>query len=171
MSIGWGPKDIGYKEVTEAVKRAKEENIFVVSSSLRHTYGFKFNGLGRNPLLNPDVESSYTPGLWWQKDYYNGKYDSNNTLLVPMDSRSTASPTGYNDYAFYREGGWSWSIPYIAGVYALACQVDPNIDPEEFWKVALKTGDTIEFKNKGKVYELGKIINPVKLIQNLKANL
>ncbi|AGY77819.2 hypothetical protein LAbrini_18065 [Clostridium autoethanogenum] len=153
------------------MKRAKEENIFVVSSSLRHTYGFKFNGLGRNPLLNPDVESSYTPGLWWQKDYYNGKYDSNNTLLVPMDSRSTASPTGYNDYAFYREGGWSWSIPYIAGVYALACQVDPNIDPEEFWKVALKTGDTIEFKNKGKVYELGKIINPVKLIQNLKANL
>ena len=30
-----------------------------------------------------------------------------------------------NEYVFYREGGWSWSIPYIAGVYALAAQVKP----------------------------------------------
>jgi hypothetical protein len=35
-------------------------------------------------------------------------------LLIPMDSRTTASPTGVIDYMFFRSGEWSWSIPYIA---------------------------------------------------------
>jgi hypothetical protein len=61
-----------------------------------------------------------------------------------MDSRGTASPTGYDDYVFYRQGGWSWSIPYIAGLYALACQVKPDITPEVFWSKALETGDAVE---------------------------
>ena len=44
-----------------------------------------------------------------------------------MDSRCTASPTGINDYVYYREGGMSWTVPYLAGLYALACQVNPDI--------------------------------------------
>jgi len=61
-----------------------------------------------------------------------------------MDSRTTASFTGISEYVFYREGGWSWSIPYIAGLYALAAQVDPEIPPERFWSLAMETGRTIE---------------------------
>lgn len=170
ISIGWSPRDVGYSEVIKAVDRAREENIFVVSSSLKDTYGFKFSGLGRNPLSDPDTSSSYTPGLFWQKEYYEGKYNLNNTLLIPMDSRCTASPTGYRDYVFYREGGWSWSIPYIAGVYALPCEVKSSITPDEFWKTALRTGTTVEFRRNSKLHSLGKIINPVKLIQSLKNN-
>jgi hypothetical protein len=60
-----------------------------------------------------------------------------------MDSRCTASPTGTEDYAFYREGGWSWCIPYIAGLYALACQVRPEITPEVFWAKVIETGDSV----------------------------
>jgi hypothetical protein len=60
-----------------------------------------------------------------------------------MDSRCTASPTGNEDYVFYREGGWSWSIPYIASLYALACQVRPQITPEVFWAKAIETGDSV----------------------------
>ena len=170
ISIGWNPTDVGYSEVIKAVDRAKKENIFVVSSSLKNTYGFKFNGLGRNPLSDPDVSSSYNPGLFWQKGYYGGKYDLNNTLLVPMDSRCTASPTGCKDYVFYREGGWSWSIPYIAGVYALACEIKPSITPDEFWETALRTGSAIEFGKNIKSCSSARIINPVKLIQSLKNN-
>lgn len=73
-------------------------------------------------------------------------------------------------YVFYREGGWSWSIPYIAGVYALSCEVKPSITPDEFWKTALRTGTTVEFRRNSKLHSLGKIINPVKLIQSLKNN-
>jgi hypothetical protein len=84
-----------------------------------------------------------------------------------MDARATASPTGKGEYAFYGDGGWSWAIPYIAGMYALAAQVDPQITPERFWALALKTGRTIETKDGGKTGSLGPILDPVALIAAL----
>jgi len=78
-----------------------------------------------------------------------------------MDSRTTASPTGIDEYVFYRIGGMSWSVPYIAGVYALAVQVDPAITPERFWALAVRTGRTIELSRKGMTKPLGPIVDPV----------
>ncbi|MFA5835413.1 MAG: hypothetical protein WC837_00520 [Bellilinea sp.] len=88
-------------------------------------------------------------------------------LLVPMDSRTTAGPSSTDEYVFYREGGWSWSIPYIAGVYALVAQVKPAITPEEFWRLALQTGQTIELNHKGEIYSLRSILDPVALMAAL----
>lgn len=173
ISVGWDIGKKGYNEVVAAVKRAQEQGIFVVSSSLTDTYGYAFNGLGRNPLNNPDEISSYESGLFWAKHYYDNYEDYYINLeqaLIPMDSRTTASPTGNNDYVFYRAGGWSWSIPYIAGLYALACQVKPDITPGVFWTQALSTGDTIKLKNNGNEYELKKIVNPPRLIESIKNN-
>jgi subtilisin family serine protease len=167
MAFGWGPTSKGYDEITAAVKEAKAAGIFVISSSIEETYGFKFHGLGRNPLANPDDAGSYLPGSWWAKDFYAGKYGESR-LLVPMDSRTTANPNGYEDYVFFREGGWSWSIPYLAGTYALAAQVKPEITPEEFWKIALETGQTIEILHEGQAYQLGPILDPAALIAALK---
>jgi len=99
--------------------------------------------------------------------YEGKKLSEKELLLIPMDSRCVASPTGNEVYVFYRQGGWSWSIPYIAGLYALACQVKPTVTPEEFWTTALKTGTTTEFEHEGKKYKLGKIVNPEKLILTL----
>jgi hypothetical protein len=89
-------------------------------------------------------------------------------LLVPMDSRTTASPTGTEDYVFYRQGGWSWSIPYLAGMYALAVQVKPEITPEAFWETALETGRTIHIGHNGKDYEFGVILDPQALIEAIR---
>ncbi len=97
--------------------------------------------------------------------YANPLYD--NLLLVPMDSRTTASPTGKDEYVFYRTGGVSWAIPYIAGMYALAAQVKPQITPQEFWKIALETGQTIEILHESQTYQLGPILDPVALIAAL----
>jgi hypothetical protein len=151
ISVGWNSKQKGYAEVTAAVEKAAGEGIFVVSSSLFETSGrrFAFHGLGRDPLADPDTFSSYTAGLWWLDQFYTGKYSpapDREALLVPMDSRATASPTGAGDYVFYRVGGWSWSIPWIAGLYALSCQVKPDITPEIFWRTALSSGDSLEFQ-------------------------
>jgi len=146
ISVGWDQRQKGYPEVTAAVERAKKEGVFVVSSVISATYGGKFNfhGLGRNPNDDPERFASYRPGLWWMDQFYARPETSPELLLVPMDSRCTASPTGTDDYAFYRQGGWSWSIPYIAGLYALACQVRPDIVPETFWAKAVETGDAFE---------------------------
>ena len=86
-----------------------------------------------------------------------------------MDSRTTASPTGIEDFVFYRQGGWSWSIPYLAGMYALAVQVKPEITPEEFWKTALRTGRTIQIIHDGREYELGVILDPQSLIEEVQS--
>jgi hypothetical protein len=167
MAFGWGPQSKGYEAIDAAVKEAKSAGIFVISSSLSETYGLNFHGLGRNSLADPNEFQSYEPGLWWQNQFYEQGL-TKGTLLVPMDSRTTASPTGVEDYVFYREGGWSWSIPYLAGMYALAVQVRPEITPEEFWATALQTGKTIQVRHNGKDYDFGVILNPQALISAIK---
>jgi hypothetical protein len=167
MQIGWGPDAVGYDEITAAVEEAKAAGMLVVSSSVEQVHGFKFHGLGRAPLSDPEAFESYEPGLWWAERFYNGERFSDR-LLVPMDSRTTASPSGEDEYAFYRQGGWSWSIPYIAGVYALAVQVEPEITPDQFWSLAMQTGRTIELDHNGETIPLGPIIDPVALIGALQ---
>ena len=177
MSVGWDWLfQQGYLDVQRSVEKAKQENIFVVSSSLFETYGFRFHGLGRHPLADPDTVASYRPGLWWADNFYKHMHTQNfkrkrlnPTLMVPMDSRCIAAPTGERDYVFYRDGGWSWSIPYIAGLYVLACQVKPDITPDIFWETALETGDYTTFDHEGKRYTLENIVNPVNLIESLRA--
>jgi subtilisin family serine protease len=167
ISAGWSPEYKGYDEVTAAVQEAKAAGLLVVSSSLEETFGFKFQALGREPLADPDQFESYEPGLFWAKQFYGGQRFSDR-LLVPMDSRTTAGPGGIDEYVFYREGGWSWSIPYIAGMYALAAQVKPTITPDEFWSLALMTGRTIELKHEEETISFGPILDPVALIAALQ---
>jgi len=147
-SVGWSPSQEGYDEITAACEEAKAAGIFVVSCGIIEPYGFDFGGLGRHPLANPDSFESYGPCLDWAKIFYNSAPGrDSDALWVPEDSRATASFTGGDEYVFYRQGGASWCAPYIAGIYALAAQVDPDITPERFWNLALKTGRTIELEH------------------------
>lgn len=176
LQNGWDETVKGWKEMDEAVEEAKKQGIFFVSSTLYRSHGFYFEGLGRNPLLDPDSLLSYEPGGFWAKGFYGNNmveidlkaYKMNQLLLFPMDSRTSAGPSGDNDYIFSRYGGWSWVTPYIAGLYALACQVKPSLTPELFWKTALATGDTIQITHENKNYKLGIIVNPLKLIEKLQ---
>lgn len=160
MSIGWAPSQKGYQEITEAVERAKADGIFVICSSVEGIYGFRFHGLGCDLTADRDDFNSYRFASWGQHMYAAG-----DRLLVPMNARTVASPTGKDEYVFYGQGGWSWSIPYIAGVYALAAQVEPNVTPDRFWALAMKTGRTVEHKEG----TLGPILDPIELIAALKA--
>ena len=174
ISVGWPPGRKGYKKMMAVVEKANQAGVFIVSSSIQNSYGlkFSFNGLGRSPNADPEQRASFSPGLFWTKKLPDvaKQQNSGNTLLVPMDSRCTASPTGINDYVFYREGGWSWSIPYIAGLYVLACQVDKDMTPELFWQTALATAEPVNFERDSHNYNVGKIVNPIKLILVLSKN-
>ena len=185
ISTCWAPGNDGYKEMDEAVNRAIKKGIFVISSNLFETYGCKFffHGLDRDPLKDPDDFSAYSV-LGWEEwisllgesrfpefiRIYEEKFESsleNDILLIPIYSRTEASPAGKKEYTFSRRTGWSQVPPYIAGIYALACQVNPDITPEIFWETALKTGEE-RFVQKGEKKFHGKIINPVKLIQAIR---
>jgi subtilisin family serine protease len=167
ISWGWLPNIPGYDDFKAAVQEAKAAGVFVVSVNIEEIYGFKFQGLGRSPTADPDAFESYEPGIFWASDIYTGHY-SYDRLLVPMDSRTTAGPGGDDEYTFYRQGGWSWAVPYIAGVYALAAQADPTITPDRFWSLALETGRTIDVEHEGQTFKLGLIIDPVALINALE---
>ncbi|MFZ5824648.1 MAG: S8 family serine peptidase [Bacillota bacterium] len=173
-AIGWSPKEEGYEEIDKAVRRARAEGVFVISSSVDKYYAFKFHGLGRHPLADPDRHNSYRPGDFWAEQYYRSpesyqKQFLNGRILVPMDSRTTAAPTGKSAYAFYRQGGWSWSIPYLVGVYAMGLQVRPNLTPDEFYQAALETGWYTEFTHDGKSHRLGPVINPAGIVERLRS--
>lgn len=176
MSIGWTEGQKGFNEVDSAVKRAKDEGILVVSTSFDKYYGVGFWGLGRESMKNPENFKSYEPGVFWKdaflkndEEFHNERFNIEKNFMVPMDSRCTASPTGKSDYVFYREGGLSWSVPYIAALYTLCCQVNPNITPDEFLKAVLDTGDVVEIEKEGEKYNLGKIVNPEKLIEKVSS--
>ncbi|MBU5676076.1 S8/S53 family peptidase [Alkaliphilus sp. MSJ-5] len=173
ISVAWHEGEEGYTEVMEAVKEAKKQGIFVVSAGLQETYNGYFIGhLGRSPLSNPNEFSSYEPNLHIAKGFYDGSLRlPQDVLLMPSDSRVTASPTGIEDYAFYRQGGVSWSIPYMAGLYALACQVNPDITPATFLSKALRTGKTITLQKNDKQYKLGNIISPLELVTDLESKM
>jgi hypothetical protein len=166
MQVGWARSQTGYREITDACHEARAAGMFVVSSSLEEVHGFKFHGLGRPPLADPDKFESYEPGLFWATAFPREKWHSGR-LLVPMDSRTVAGFLGPDEYFFCRQGGWSWSIPFLAGVYVLACQVDPATTPGRFWDLAWKTGRTIELKRNGKDLPFGPILDPAALIDAL----
>ena len=52
-------------------------------------------------------------------------------------------------------------MPYLAGVYALAAQVDPEITPERFWELALQTGRTLNITGTPGFTRLGPVLDPV----------
>ena len=188
ISTCWAPGNDGYNEINEAVKKAKAKGIFIISSNLFEAYGYKFffHGLDRDPLKKPDDFSAYSV-IGWEEwisllgesrfpefiRIYEDKFESslkNDILLIPIYSRTEASPAGKKEYTFCRRTGWSNVPPYIAGIYALACQVKSDITPEIFWEAALKTGEE-RIVQKGEKKFRGKIINPAKLIQEIRSQI
>lgn len=167
ISISMGPKphETGYADIIDAIRRAEESGVFVITCSLEETHGLQFHGLGRFPLSDPNELRSYTAGSWW--DAEPDLLPNAETLLVPMDSRTVASPTGNKDFTFYRFGGWSWSAPYIAGLYALGCQVDPDMTPSLFWEAALETGAPFSGTTPGGTPVQGIVVNPAALLESL----
>jgi subtilisin family serine protease len=168
ISKGWEPSHEGYKEIKEAVEKAQAAGMLILYMCSHKL--FYFGALGRPALADPNVFESYEPPLFRAKDFWaRPSSPSVNTFSVPIDSRTTASYEGISQYAFYRIGGMSWACPYIAGVFALAVQVDPAITPERFWALAVRTGRTIELNRQGMTRSLGPIVDPVRLIRAIQA--
>lgn len=169
ISLGWDASQEGYTEVMEAIKRAKEKGIFVVSVSLSQTDGFMFHGIGQDWNRDPDDFNSYFPSSLWADQFY--KYSGPNAgkkLLIPMDGITKADPSQSNGYAYYPYGGLSWAVPYIAGLYALACQAKKDLTPNEFWQLAMETGESVEIEKDGNLFKLERIVNPVRLLDKLQ---
>ena len=154
ISRSFRESELGGRALGEAVERANESGVFVITCSPAENFEFKLMGLGRNPTADPDDISSYSASI-----LNSDMQIPHDALLVPIDSRTTASYTGESDYIFYRQGGLSWAAPWLAGIYALCVQVYPEITPALFIALSFETGDAIQ---------AGTIINPIRLIERLE---
>ncbi|WP_406242560.1 S8 family serine peptidase [Tissierella carlieri] len=166
ISSGWDPESKNAEAIYNAIEKAEAGNIFVVTARLYETHKLFFNGVNREPMSGPEKIESY-----YLKYYVEGDGTAEDILLTPMDARWLASPTGKDEYVMYSNGAWSMVIPYISGLYTLACEVDPDMTPEKFWDMAISTGDSLdEDKRDDASKEKNmKIVNPVKLISEVKS--
>jgi hypothetical protein len=155
-----------YGALREMIAKAKEAGIAVITCDDKEEYQH-FAGADRNPQANPDEVSSYRAdrfhrdGEWW-----NDRPDEvkDQTIFIPAEHRTVA-----DDYDGLRYegafGGASWTAPYIAGVFALAKQVKPDVTYEQFMEVVQKTADKMHNYDDGQY--VGKLINPQGIINEL----
>ena len=169
ISRGYSPTDKGYSELMAAIRDAEQLDVLVISVGMYGSREVGILGLGRDPMANPENVDSFQVAVSLEPNLENiiGWPDQ---LWIPTDARTTASPTGTDDYVFYGVGGISWAEPYLAGMYALACQVNPKITPDQFWKLAIDTGSFIKVLHNGTQVKIGPVINPHGLIKALQAN-
>jgi len=80
-------------------------------------------------------------------------------LLIPCSRRTTAEEyaKGQFSYQYCGQGGLSWSIPYCAGILAIAWQIRPDLEPAQMRDLL--------FKSAHKQGESSLIINPPEFIR------
>jgi hypothetical protein len=165
--------DAGYKQMIKAIENAKKEGMFVVCSNSLEQYGYILDGAGRDPYKGVNDLQAYRAPIRIEDAVREKKFDPEaypreNSILAPMDSICVASPTGYYEYSYYNYGHDLFPMAYVGGLYLLACQINPNITPEAYLSELAKTGDTIKVNIDGKKIVLGKLINPVRLIEGME---
>ncbi len=169
LSMTWRRFDTGIDEMVAIIEKAESEGILIVSANIGRN-GNGVVGMGRKWLSDPDVAGNYCTELHPNKSSssVSSYVMGNKNVLVPEGYITTAAPAGDDEYVFWSYGGTSWAIPYGAGVYALACQVDPKITPDEFWKIALETSDSFVEVIDGREYEVHGVINPKGIMDVLR---
>ena len=191
VSMSWGGqnKALNSDQWQTALEKAKKAGLFVLTCHSNREYELPYERTGRKATEDPNKNSSYIETAYpimhsyetwlkehkeewiknkgqavFEKDLKWAKKIDSTTFYVPAGHRTLASPVGKDEYVHYYRGGASWTTPWVAGMFVLARQVNPNITPEHFWEIALKTS---VFNEKVQ----GKIIQPEKLIDTLQKEL
>ncbi len=148
ISNGMFPHYPHYEEWKEILAQAESQGILVATCDPAVLdYGI----LSLNPGENPDKYESYKPGIY---------VSEGDVLRVPGANKTVASHRGNDVYTFDRMGGMSWGAPYIAGLAALAYQVNPDIQPKEIIQFLIAT--VVET-------DAGPIVNPAGFIERVSA--
>ena len=153
----------GEKEMRELVKKAKNSGIFICTGSKEFDYpecDMYDHGIGRDLLKDPDDTDSVLPAYFTTQRI---SKHTQNRLLFPMDDRTIASPESSTSYTHCVLGGWSFVSPYVAGLYCLAKQTDPNITPQKFWQTMVNSSDKSQANELG-----GCIVQPISMIDCLE---
>lgn len=84
----------------------------------------------------------------------------NKILVVPSGGKMIPLGETENDYQYVTSSSYSWSIPRLSGMFALALQVNPDLTFNEFVELARETKITNE--------QGFNLINPTGIIEKLE---
>ena len=104
------------------------------------------------------------PAMDWRKKIEEDIKQRKREIVVPSDYRTMASSwSKEGQYMYNGRGGISWSVPYLAGLFAMILQVNPDIKREEISKIINESAVT----NKKGV----RVVNPKGIIDLAKKSL
>jgi hypothetical protein len=150
ISISASPEEASDNEAyLRARKNALDAGIFIATCSS------EFLDYGRLNLIegrDADKPENYRVG---------GYGGSGCELNIPTGNKTIATHQGTNVYKYERGGGHSWVAPYIAGLAALAFQVNPDVQPETIVEQLVKTATHTK---------AGPIVNPTGFIKTVQNN-
>lgn len=63
-------------------------------------------------------------------------------VYVPSSGRTTAYQEGNKSYIYWSEGGLSWTMPYMLGLYGIVKQIDPSLTKEDIRTLVVETAYT-----------------------------
>ena len=151
QSKNWS-SEIGdtYNRWKELEQEAKKRNISIIYSSLESAHKY-FAGGGCPPFKNKELPDNYDYSTWVK---------SKRKIILPADFRTTADNETDSTFTYHGEGGFSWAIPYLAGLAALSLQINPDLEIEEIYKYL---DESKYIKADGKY-----IVNPAKFIELIK---
>ncbi|MDD5064139.1 MAG: S8/S53 family peptidase [Phycisphaerae bacterium] len=127
ISSGTFRQQVNFDRWKETFAKAAANGILVVTCD---TALLNYGTLDHITDRNADSPSAYKAGKSSGKD---------SIFLVPAGNRTTASHMAQDAYTFWRQGERSWAAPYLAGLAALAYQVDPEIKPGEIVNLWIDT--------------------------------
>lgn len=137
----------GFDEWNQALQKAEQLGILVVTCDPQFLdYGILKLVEGKNP----DDPRSYVAGKY---------VDEDDQIRIPAGNKTIASHRGTDVYTYDREGGMSWAAPYIAGLAALAFQVNKDLEPKRI---------TEHLVNSATNTQAGPIVNPTEFIERVK---
>ena len=169
ISASWAFDEIApdYPELVEAIKEATEQGIFVISGSMNNMYGVNIMSADRNPSKDVNDPSSYHEGTYARLTNFSKNASDevkDNTILLPTEHRTLADYRTTDGYIYNgASDGSGFNAAYLAGMYALMKEANPNITPLEFLERILVTSN--ECYNKDGSFA-GRLINPQNLLDS-----
>ena len=64
------------------------------------------------------------------------------TVAIPTGGRTTAATNNGAKYYYWSEGGLSWGMPYVLGLYAIAGEIDPSLTADQLRQTLYDTAIT-----------------------------
>ena len=103
----------------------------------------EYGGTYTTEFSNKDNPNNMVVEKW-----YDTYYDVD-LCYVPSASRTTIDPTHTNNkedassyYYFWNEGGLSWAMPYMLGLYGIVKNIDPSLTQDDIRKLVKDTNTT-----------------------------